>query len=98
MVDTTRGWVLIYKMKAYSVQMQVRILPSALTLRKGIKMKIIRSDNFNRDYISDALIAENVNEYYGNLIVKLLNTHEGEDSLDFYKVVADEYKLYKFIP
>ena len=56
-------------------------------------MKIIRVDNFDRDYVSDVLIAKDVTEIYGKLIVKLLNSHEGERSQYFYRVVDDQYKL-----
>ena len=58
-------------------------------------MKIISVDNFNRDEVSDKLIAENVNNYYGNEIVKFLNK-EDENSEDFYKLVENDHKLYKY--
>lgn len=61
-------------------------------------MKIICEDNFNRDYISDWLVAENVSSIMGKRIVKLLNEYEGKDSPNFYKLVKDDYKLYKFEP
>ena len=58
-------------------------------------MKIISVDNFNRDEVSDKLIAENVNNYYGNEIVKFLNKGD-ENSQDFYKLVENDHKLYKY--
>ncbi len=61
-------------------------------------MKIIRVDNFDRNYISDGLIAENVNEFFAKLIVKLLNKHTGEHSQDYFKAVSDDHKLYVYDP
>ena len=58
-------------------------------------MKIICTDNFDRETISDKLVCENVNEYYGNLIVDFLNDKlSGDHSDDFYKLVEDGHKLY----
>jgi len=56
-------------------------------------------DNFNRDNISDVLIAENVPESHAELIANLLNERlvTGQ-SPDFYVAYGDDYKLYKFIP
>jgi hypothetical protein len=59
-------------------------------------MKIIRVDNFAREHIADQLIAENVNEYYGSQIVDFLNdTFSGEHSSDFYRLVKDDYILWR---
>lgn len=54
-------------------------------------MKLIARDNFARDYISDILIAENVNEYYGKSIMKALNTDYSNKYVD---LVEDDYVLY----
>lgn len=74
-------------------------------------MKIIGVDNYNRENISDVLVAENVaNEYLGNRIVDFLNYGEilpksEKESLSnihnlvsdtYYQLVPDEYKLYEF--
>ena len=56
-------------------------------------MKIIRTDNFSRDYEPDSLIAENVNSYYGKIIVELLNTKETDNSENYFMLVEDNYKL-----
>lgn len=56
-------------------------------------MKIIQVDNFNRDYVSDVLIAENVNEYFGKLIVDFLNSRESVTSERFFVLRKDSYKL-----
>lgn len=58
-------------------------------------MKIIQVTKFRRDYISDKLIAENVNENYGKFIVKKLNEKYGEYYSKYFKLVEDEYELYK---
>lgn len=74
-------------------------------------MKIIGVDNYNRENISDILVAENViNEYLGNRIVEFLNygrtltKMERESFLEtsdlisdtYYNLVPDDYKLYEF--
>ena len=60
-------------------------------------MKIIQVDNFGRDNISDKLIAENVNEYYGRFMVDKLNEKYNRVCPDkYYKLVEDDYELYKF--
>ncbi len=59
-------------------------------------MKIIAIDNFNRENVDDMLVAENVNRYYGKLIVDLLNQKFSVNYDWFYKLVDDDYKLYKF--
>jgi hypothetical protein len=61
-------------------------------------MKIIGVDNFNTELVSDILVCENVNVFFGELIVKLLNKHTPENSATFYKLVEDDYKLFKFNP
>ena len=61
-------------------------------------MKIICVDNFGRDFVSDQLIAENVNPYVGAKMVTLLNKAEGSNSPNFYRCVDDDYKLRKFEP
>jgi len=75
-------------------------------------VKIIGVDNLNRDNVSDMLVAENItNEYLGNRIVEFLNygrtltKDEKENpfanlpstfSNTHYKLVSDDYRLYKF--
>lgn len=58
-------------------------------------MKIIAKDNFCREEISDRLICENINEYYGEKILEFLKgTFESAYSDDYFELVDDEYKLY----
>jgi len=62
-------------------------------------MKIIKTDNFDRDYVSDKLVCENVNQYYGKHIVDFLNNKfSGDNSSDFYKLVEDGQELYVWEP
>jgi len=59
-------------------------------------MKIICVDNFNRESITDDLVCTNVSEYYGEYIVDFLNKKFGGDnSFNFYRLVNDDYKLWK---
>lgn len=62
-------------------------------------MKIIQVDNFNRESISDALIAENVSEYHGKIITNfLIEKLSGNDSHMFFRLVENDFKLYEFKP
>jgi len=62
-------------------------------------MKIIQVDNFDREAISDELIAENVPYFWGVRITNWLNeTFSGETSPDYFRLVPDNYVLYKWSP
>ena len=62
-------------------------------------MKIIGVDDFDREHVSDVLIVENVDEYYGQVITDLLNEKWGGETANrFYKLVPDDHKLYVFEP
>lgn len=61
-------------------------------------MKIICIDNFDRETKSDILICDSVTDYWGTLIVKLLNQNTRQESDQFFRLVTDDYKLYKFEP
>jgi hypothetical protein len=62
-------------------------------------MKIVCTDNFDREIISDTLVCENINKYHGERIVEFLNENDsGNNSPNFYTLVEDDYKLYKFEP
>ena len=65
-------------------------------------MKIIMVDNFNREGPghNDKLIVGAVDKWWGETIVSLLNDHHSKDpnNPDFFKLVEDDYKLYKFEP
>lgn len=48
-------------------------------------MKIIGTSNYDLDTVSDILICDNVNEYFGNKIVKfLIDTECSEESTYFF--------------
>lgn len=62
-------------------------------------MKIIKIDNFDRESISDVLVATNVSNYYAPIIARMLNKAlSGVSSQNFYKDVEDDHKLYEAIP
>jgi hypothetical protein len=61
-------------------------------------MKIVGISNFCKDNVSDIIIAENVNEYYGKLIIKFLEEITKEHDEYYPKLVDDNYKLYKWRP
>jgi len=57
-------------------------------------MKIIVVDNFDRDTVSDKLIAKDVSAYWSKRIVELLNAKCRNSSSNFFRVVSDDCKLY----
>lgn len=54
-------------------------------------MKIVGTDNYNRDSIADFLVAENVDKYLGVQIVQYLNRNTSDT---YFSLVEDNYKLY----
>jgi hypothetical protein len=62
-------------------------------------MKIVEKDNTSGDYYTERTIAENVNNYFGNLFVKYLNRN-ADNSPDYYVLENDDYefKIYPFEP
>lgn len=62
-------------------------------------MKIITTDNFNREGHNEGLVAENVPEYWAHKILAHLRTaYTSEHGELWFEVVPDEHKLYKFEP
>ncbi len=62
-------------------------------------MKIICKDNFDRESVNDQLVCENVNKFYGEMIVDFLNDRfSGDHSPNFYRLVDDNYRLYLWEP
>ena len=61
-------------------------------------MKIIASDNFARETVSDYLVCSDVSEYYGNLFVDVLNSRGGVHSPRYYRLVPDDHVLYTWEP
>jgi hypothetical protein len=62
-------------------------------------MKIVKVSNFNKETMSDQLVATEVSEHYGESIADSLNEQfSGAHAPDWFKLVADDYKLYEFKP
>jgi len=53
-------------------------------------MKIVQIDNYSRESAADILIAENVNEFFGKMIVDFLNERPGES---YFILEKDDYRL-----
>lgn len=65
----------------------------------SVKVNIIRTDNFNRDNVSDTMVAENVGTFYAEKITEFLNEKfGGPESPNFYRVVPLDHKLYVWEP
>lgn len=61
-------------------------------------MKIVATDNYDRETVSEWVVADNIsNEYFGNIMVNALNERQGDPNW-FMKLVPDDYELYKFNP
>jgi hypothetical protein len=58
-------------------------------------MKIILTDNYNRELYDEVLIAENVKEKIGKKIVDFLNDDPQRSDVDYYNLVEDDYKLFE---
>lgn len=62
-------------------------------------MKIICCDNYGRENVSDTLVAKNISEYYGRIVVEALNKEIDDSYSDcYFKLVEDDYKLYTYNP
>lgn len=56
--------------------------------------KIVAVDNFDRDYMGDELIAENVPEHYAQFITDALNNKfSGSTSVHYFMVKPSTYQL-----
>lgn len=59
-------------------------------------MKIVCVDNYARESIADRLVAENIAlKDEADAICESLNENAGNDSNYFYKVVEDDYRLWR---
>lgn len=61
-------------------------------------MKVICIDNFNRDYISDSLVRENLTDEEADKLVKEHNDQMSAHCQDYFKKVSDDHKSYIFEP
>lgn len=58
-------------------------------------MKIVASDNFNRETVSEFLVCDNIkSRYYADLILWRLQDTETDSGEWVYKLVDDNYILY----
>lgn len=62
------------------------------------KYKIVGHDNLDRDYVSEILICDNLNEYWGKIIIKFLQDQATDHDTYFPKLVTQDYELYVFEP
>jgi len=61
-------------------------------------MKIIAVDNFDREAVSDTLVATGLNKYYGELFIRCLLGRMHEHDETYYRLVEDDHELYVFEP
>ena len=80
--------------------MLMAIIVTEGPLQIFIHMKIIQRDNYNRETVSDVLVAENIqSDRYGEMLVQYLNDRfSGPGSPNFYTLEQDDYKLYVYDP
>lgn len=55
------------------------------------RVKLIGTDNFNRETIADFLVAENLDPVNAEIVAAALNAHNPGDT--FYKTVPCDYRL-----
>lgn len=62
-------------------------------------MKIVWCDNFDREYISERVVAENIaNDHEANIMLKALRATCSMHDANWYKLVADDYKVRRLEP
>jgi len=58
-------------------------------------LKIITKDNYNRDYFTEQVVAENVNKVIGQQLVDEWNNKHWHETSQFYlALVEDDYEPY----
>lgn len=60
--------------------------------------KVIATDNFNREYISDWLVKDNITKEEASQIVEEYNSKLNDHSPWYYKAVPEYHKLWIFDP
>lgn len=55
--------------------------------------KVIAIDNFNRDYVADRLIVDNISKDQAELVVTELNKYTSGSSSEYYVFKPQDYKL-----
>lgn len=61
-------------------------------------MKVIAVDNYDRDYVSDELVAKNLSEEHARNLAIELNQKFGKHSMIYYRAVPDDYILHIWKP
>lgn len=62
-------------------------------------MKIVRTDNFNRETISEGLVAENIQSVReAEIMLKALRAEVKDNDQNWYKLEEDDYDLYRWEP
>lgn len=56
-------------------------------------MKIVASDNFDRDYVSEWVHTENISEEEGIQKVAILNAEQGDYGNWYFELKPDDYVL-----
>jgi hypothetical protein len=60
-------------------------------------VKVIRTDNLDRDHVSDELVCSGIHAVIGKFVVDALNERY-RDRDYWYRLVPDDHKLYVFEP
>lgn len=60
--------------------------------------KVIGVDNFDRDWISDTLVEENLSKEAAEKIAQDRNYREGKHGTRYFKAVPQDHKLYTWEP
>lgn len=58
-------------------------------------MKIVGVDNYGRESVADILVAENVPMHFAKDILEFLNKDVSDNSAVWYRIVKDDYKLWR---
>ena len=61
--------------------------------------RVVQTDNFDRENVSERFITEPIHENMAKRIQIFLNeTYSGPNEQEYYKMVPENYQLYKFEP
>lgn len=58
-------------------------------------MKVIKVDNFDREFYDDILIQDGLYEREAQALADMLNSKLSQYSEDYYMAVSDDYVLFK---
>jgi hypothetical protein len=61
----------------------------------SFKMKVVRTDNYDREIYDEILIAKELSKDEAEKVARDMNNSNDQW---FYKVVGEDYKLFKFEP